>query len=67
MMAETTERSYQAYTLRLWRPDESAGWRATLYRPQTGQRHSFASLERLWAFLVTVTSPAREEQPEQGE
>jgi len=44
---------YLSYLLRLWgagRGAESA-WRASLESPMTGERHGFASLKDLFAFL----------------
>lgn len=46
---------YLAYLLRLWREGESASWRAVLHDPHTGEHHSFASLEKLLAFLEEQT------------
>ena len=44
---------YRAYLLRLWRVNHNGlrTWRATLEHPHTGERLSFATLERLFAFL----------------
>lgn len=50
---------YQAYLLRLWRDDADAPWRATLIaavRPD--EQHHFATLDALYAFLLTQTDPA---------
>jgi hypothetical protein len=54
---------YLAYLLRLWRENgnertygvETAVWRASLQRPQTGERQGFASLDDLFAFLEKET------------
>lgn len=46
---------YFAYLLRLWREEHTVGWRATLQNPHTGERHSFADLPSLLAFLETQT------------
>ncbi|TEU15247.1 MAG: hypothetical protein E3J21_13795 [Anaerolineales bacterium] len=54
----TTERpGYLAYLLRLWRANADAGtvWRASLESPHTGERHGFANLELLFAFLEEKT------------
>ena len=63
----TAERpGYLAYLLRLWRVNDDGKpvWRASLENPHTGERHGFASLERLFAFLEekTVELAQREEQ-----
>jgi hypothetical protein len=56
---------YLAYLLRLWRvnTDEGPVWRASLENPHTGERHGFANLELLFAFLEekTVDLAQREE------
>ena len=46
---------YLAYLLRLWQEDDSTPWRATLENAHTGERHGFASLGRLLAFLQDQT------------
>jgi hypothetical protein len=48
---------YQSYLLRLWRAYNhgQAVWRASLESAQTGERHSFADLESLFAFLEQQT------------
>jgi hypothetical protein len=45
--------SYQAYLLRLWRVPSQGGWqwRASLESRHTGERHAFAGLGQLLAFL----------------
>jgi hypothetical protein len=40
-----------SYLLRLWRNGAAGGWRASLQSVQTGERHMFADLESLLAFL----------------
>jgi hypothetical protein len=46
-------RPYQSYLLRLWQTSNAGElvWRASLESPHTGQRHGFASLDALLAFL----------------
>lgn len=44
--------AHQSYLLRLWRSGGDGGWRASLQSVQTGDRHMFADLESLLAFLV---------------
>jgi hypothetical protein len=48
---------YLAYLLRLWQVNDDGKpvWRASLESPHTGERHSFANLEMLFAFLVEKT------------
>jgi len=75
------QRRYLSYLLRLWQ--ESAGdppggdppggdpplWRASLERPQDGERLGFASLEALFAFLDKETgasSPGLKRSEEEG-
>lgn len=51
------ESDYLAYMLRLrrvWR-DGRPVWLASVQSPHTGERHAFASLEALYAFLVAAT------------
>ena len=67
MITEATHRDYQAYTLRLWRLNESGGCRATLYSAQTGEHQSFASVEQLCTFLSSLTCTTTEQQQEPHE
>jgi hypothetical protein len=65
--AMTTEQQhYLAYMLRLWQvsSDGEPIWRASLESPHTGERHGFANLESLFAFLEEQAGgqPKREEQ-----
>jgi hypothetical protein len=54
---------YLSYLLRLWRENDSVGahgveravWRASLERPQVGERLGFANLADLFAFLEEET------------
>jgi hypothetical protein len=61
----TEQRRYLAYMLRLWEvsSDGKLDWRASLESPHTGERHGFADLEALLAFLEEKTShqPQRQE------
>jgi hypothetical protein len=66
----TTEQPrYLAYMLRLWQvsSDGHPIWRTTLESPHTGERHGFANLELLFAFLETQTGGqlGRKEQLQQ--
>lgn len=45
-------RDYQSYLLRMWRVGpEPSDWRAMLENPSTGERHGFASLAQLCAWV----------------
>jgi hypothetical protein len=68
---------YLSYLLRLWRENDGEGangvetalWRASVERPQAGERQGFASLEELFAFLRKETSsgsPQSERPEEEG-
>ena len=48
-------RHHRSYLLRLWRADqpEVSNWQASLEEPHTRRRIGFASLEELFAFLVS--------------
>ena len=58
---------YLSYLLRLWRENdgerahgiETAVWRASLERPQAGERQGFANLADLFAFLEDQTKLGR--------
>jgi hypothetical protein len=55
----TGEQRYIAYLLRLWQVVGSDGqpvWRAALEDARTGERHGFADLTRLCAFLEAQTA-----------
>jgi len=61
----TEQPGYLAYLLPLWRVNDDGKpvWRASLESPHTGERHGFANLELLFAFLEekTVELAQREE------
>ena len=59
---EEQQTDYLAYLLRLWRMQGAgaAGWRASLADPDSGERHGFASLDDLFAFLKRRTGVAPE-------
>ena len=63
------EKKYLAYMLRLWQAgdDEEPSWRASLESPHTGERHGFANLARLVAFLEEQTETAPHTDPEDFE
>ena len=54
----TEPRRYRAYLLRLWLAEGDDGhpvWRAALEDARTGERHGFADLGSLFAFLEKQT------------
>jgi len=63
----TEQQRYLAYMLRLWQvsSDGEPIWRAFVESPHTGERHGFANVEMLFAFLEEQTGgqPRRKEQP----
>ena len=44
--------NYQAYLIRIWRPDTEGVWRALAQDPHQDKRYYFDSLEALLAFLA---------------
>jgi hypothetical protein len=62
----TEQQRYLAYMLRLWQvsSDGEPIWRTSLESPHSGERHGFANLEMLFAFLEGQTGgqSRREEQ-----
>lgn len=48
---------HQSYLLRLWRSGVDGSWRASLQSVQTSERHMFADLDSLLAFLVEQSRP----------
>ena len=55
----TEPRRYRVYLLRLWQAAGKDGqpvWRAALEDARSGERHAFADLERLCAFLEQQTA-----------
>jgi len=59
MSASDTPPEYHAYLLRFWEErgeqGTSAAWRFSLEDPQSGQRHGFADLASLTAWLQVST------------
>lgn len=54
---DTGGRPYLSYLLRLWLVERDGPvWRASLENPSTAERHGFATLEQLVAFLRAETS-----------
>ena len=53
----TEQQRYFAYMLRLWQvsSDGEPIWRTSVESPHTGERHGFANLEMLFAFLEEQT------------
>jgi len=58
------EEGYLAYLLRLWpvRNGETMLWRASLESPYSGERHGFADLEAVLAFLKREMQTQEEEK-----
>ena len=54
-MMGQAESQYQSYLLRLWRSSEGKAWRVMLQHIGSHERHGFADLEGLCAFLRTQT------------
>jgi hypothetical protein len=53
----TEQQRYRVYLLRVWQADDNGRlvWRAALEDARTGERHGFANLARLYAFLEQQT------------
>ena len=49
-------RRYESYLLRVWESDQAGEliWRASLESTDTGERHGFADMSSLFAYLETV-------------
>jgi len=55
-LARATYRAQQcSYLLRLWRAGADGGWRASLQSIPAGERHMFADLDSLLAFLLALS------------
>jgi hypothetical protein len=54
------DKTYFSYLLRIWRVVRGGEnvWLASLDEPHTGKRHSFTSLESLFAFLLRQSQEA---------
>lgn len=61
-MTERTESQYQSYLLRLWRAGEGKACRVMLERVDSHERHGFADLEELLAFLREQANDSKEQQ-----
>jgi len=57
------QRGYHSYLLRLWETSdgEHEVWRASVERPGTGERCSFADVDELFAFLRMEMQMEQEE------
>ncbi len=56
-------RPYLSYLLRLWLVDgDGPVWRASLEDPTTAERHGFATVEKLIAFLLAETKELAAEE-----
>ena len=51
----TYHEEHWSYLLRLWRAGADGGWRASLQSIPAGERHMFAGLDSLLAFLVALS------------
>jgi hypothetical protein len=51
-----SESQYQSYLMRLWRTDKERTWRVMLECVDTHERHGFADIESLYAFLCEQTN-----------
>ena len=49
---------HRSYLLRLWCSSAGGVWQASLQSVQSGERHAFADLDSLLAFLVEVVQTA---------
>jgi hypothetical protein len=64
-MSPDTRQDYLAYMVRLWRTagDPEPVWRASVESPHTGERHVFASVPALLAFLQSQTGQPSSPEP----
>ncbi|MEZ4616111.1 MAG: hypothetical protein R2867_11505 [Caldilineaceae bacterium] len=51
----TEQQLHHSYLLRLWCSSVDGAWRASLQAVQSGERHVFADIARLLAFLAEIT------------
>ena len=61
-MSEQPESHYQSFLLRLWRDGEGKGCRAMLEHVDSHERHGFADVEDLCAFLREQVDGAMEKR-----
>ncbi len=52
-----SDTEHRSYLLRLWRSGGDGDWRASLQAVHNGERHMFADVESLLAFLVEQLRP----------
>ena len=50
------EPQYRSYLMRLWRTDKGKAWRVMLECVETHERHGFADIKGLYAFLCEQMS-----------
>lgn len=62
-MNEGRSSHYQSYLLRLWRDGAQGPWQASLQHTASGERHTFADLAGLLAFLQTQTADPAPTRP----
>jgi hypothetical protein len=51
----THQQEHWSYLLRIWRAGGDGSWRASLQSIPAGERHMFADIERLLAFLFALS------------
>ena len=66
-MKEHPESQYQSYLLRLWRAGEGKACRVMLEHVGSHERHGFANLEELCAFLREQSCEAPQSPKTTGE
>ena len=49
------QQEHWSYLLRIWRASGNTGWRASLQSIPDGERHMFADLDSLLAFLLGLS------------
>jgi hypothetical protein len=59
---------YLAFLLRLWQPVQAGRpiWRASVDNPHTAERHYFADLDALFAFLEEQTTHLKHSRQDEG-
>ncbi len=66
-MTDEYRSEYLAYVLRLWCDGPGTPWRAAIEGVRTGERHLFATLPALFAFLESETTDLLMTQVEDSE
>jgi hypothetical protein len=55
LVRQLHHQEHWSYLLRIWRAGGDGGWRASLQSIPAGERHMFADLESLLAFLFALS------------